>query len=134
LAIWAAAAGESGRTLHLSRRVKRIAVALAATCLIAAVAFAAFLVGEHHQRPVTVLTGIAAVGYQEATVIVNGWAYGFQGNGITWIDRQGQTHYGGWPSCLSIPGRAAPITFAEVPVTNPDGSIARQVVWVDCRA
>ena len=120
--------------MHLSRRVKPIAVALAAACLILAVAFAAFLVGEHQQRPVTVLTGIAAVGYQEATVTVDGWAYGFEGDGITWIDQQGQTHYGGWPSCLSTPGRAAPITFGEVPVTTPDGATTRQVVWVDCRA
>jgi hypothetical protein len=31
------------------------------------------------------------------------------------------------------PGRTVPVTFAEVPVTTPDGSTTRQVVWVDCR-
>ena len=131
MAIWAAAAGESGRVLVLSRRVKRaavIAAVLAAACLIA---FLAFAVGEHQQRTVTVLTGIATVGDHEATVAVAGWSYGIVGS-ITWFG-QGGMHEAGWPACLGGPGRTVPVTFGEVPVTAPDGSSWRQVVWVDCR-
>ena len=125
------AAGGSGRALVLARRISRAVAVLAAACLIP---FLGFLAGEHHQRPPTVLTGIATVGDQEATVTVAGWAYGIEGTGITWVDQQGMTHYGGWPACLGTPGRAVPVTFAEVPVPTPDGSTTRQVVWVDCRS
>ena len=132
LAVWAAAAGESGQVLRLSRRVKRaavIAAVIAAACLIA---FLASVAGEHQQRPVTVLSGIATVGDHEATVAVAGWFYGIEGN-IVWFDQEGM-HDGSWPACLGGPGRTVPVTFGEVPVTAPDGSSWRQVVWVDCRS
>ena len=96
-------------------------------------AVVAFLAGEHQQRPFTVLTGLATVGDHQATVIVAGWAYAI-GSGIPWVDQQGVTHEGGWPSCLATPGRTVPVTFGEVPVTAPNGLSWRQVVWVDCRA
>ena len=132
MAIWAAVAGESGQVLRLSRRVRRaavIAAVIAAACLIA---FLASVAGEHQQRPVTVLSGIATVGDHEATVAVAGWYYGIEGN-IVWFDQEGM-HDGSWPACLSGPGRTVPVTFGEVPVTAPDGSSWRQVVWVDCRS
>src|SRR5271156_3051827 len=69
----------------------------------------------------------ATVGDHQATVIVAGWAYAI-GNGIPWVDQQGVTHEGGWPSCLGPPGRTVPVTFGEVPVTAPDGQSWRQVV------
>jgi hypothetical protein len=131
LAIWAATAGNRGRALVLRRRVWWAAAAIAATCLIA---FLAFLAGEHQQRPVTVLRGMATVGYQEASVITAGWVYGIQGTDVPWIDQDGMWHYGSWPTCLGGPGRAVEITFGEVPVSMPDGGTARQVVWVDCRS
>ena len=102
--------------------------------LIVLVAFLAFLAGEHHQRPFTVLTGVATVGDHLATVTVAGWSYAIQGDSVMWVDQQGSTHDGGWPSCLNGFGRTVPISFGEVPVTAPDGSSWRQVVWVDCRA
>ena len=131
MAIWAATAGNRGRALVLRRRVWWAAAAIAAACLIA---FLAFLAGEHQQRPVTVLHGMATVGYQEASVITAGWVYGIQGTGVPWIDQDGMWHYGSWPTCLGGPGRAVEITFWEVPVSMPDGGTARQVVWVDCRS
>jgi len=124
-------AGGSGPAKALSRRVKWAAGAIVAACLIA---FLGFLAGEHHQHPATtVLSGVATVGYQEATVVVAGWAYGIEGN-VTWVDQDGVTHDGGWPACLGAPGRTARITFGEVPATTPDGGTVRQVVWVDCRS
>ena len=116
-----------------SRRVKRaavIAAVLAAACLIA---FLAFVAGEHQQRPVTVLSGIAAVGDHHATVTVAGWSYGIEGS-IVWVDQEGTMHDGGWPACLGGIGQNVPVTFGEVPVTTPDGATWRQVVWVDCRS
>jgi hypothetical protein len=106
-------------------------VAISAACLIA---FLGFLAGEHHQHPVTVLSGVADVaGDNTASVIVAGssWVYGISGVD-QWVDQQGQTHLGGWPACLSTPGTTVPVTFGWVPVTGPDGSSWRQVVWVDC--
>jgi hypothetical protein len=129
VAIVTAAADGSGRAIVLTRRVTRAVAVIAAAGLIA---FLGFLAGEHHQRPVTVLTGIATVGDQLATVTVAGWSYAIQGTSTPWVDQQGMTHYGSWPACLGGPGRAVPVTFAEVPVPTPDDSTTRQVVWVDC--
>jgi hypothetical protein len=126
-------ASRSSGPLVRTRRVKRTVAIVAAACLVAAVAVAAFLAGEHHQRQLTVLTGIATVGDHEATVIVSGWAYSIEGN-TPWIDKQGVTHEGGWPACLGTPGRTVPVTFAEIPVTTPGGPTTRQVVWIECRS
>jgi hypothetical protein len=107
-------------------------VGISAACLIA---FLAFLAGEHHQHPVTVVSGVADAGDHMASVTVAGssWVYGISGVD-QWVDQQGQTHLGGWPACLSTPGKTVPITFGWVPVKGPDGSSWRQVVWVDCRS
>lgn len=103
---------------------------IAAACL---VALLAFLAGEHHQRPLTVLSGVATVGDHMASVPAGGWVYGIPGV-QEWVDQQGTTHVGGWPACLGGAGRTVPITFGWVPVTAPDGASWRQVVWVDCRS
>jgi hypothetical protein len=132
LASWVATAGESGRVLVPGRWVKRAAATLAAVVVAGLIAFGAFAAGAHQQHPTTVLTGVATVGDHVATVTVGGWAYGIEGTSVPWIDRQGEMHYGSWPACLGTPGRTAQITFGEVPVTMPDGAIARQVTWVDC--
>ncbi len=129
MAIWVAAANEH-RQAPVSRRATLAVAVIAAAGVIA---FLAFLAGEHQQRPFTVLSGIAAVGDHEATFTVAGWAYGMEGNSVPWVDQQGVTHYGSWPACLQEPGRTVPVTFGEEPVTAPDGSSWRQVVWVDCR-
>ena len=73
MAIVTVAGDGGGRALVRRRRVNRGGVAAAAACLIASLAFLAFLTGEHQQRPFTVLTGTATVGDHQATVIVAGW-------------------------------------------------------------
>lgn len=112
--------------------VRAVAAGLAA-CLIGT---AAFVAGEHHQQHgVTVLSGLAYVGDHEMSVTVGDWTYGLDGTGnITWVDGQGTTHVGGWPGCLTGPGKTHQIRFGYVPVTTPDGERMRQVVWVDCRS
>jgi hypothetical protein len=132
LAIWTASAAHSSRASVLSRRVTRPVILAAGAVLIALAAVLAFLAGEHHQRPLTILTGVATVGDHQATVTVAGWSYAIEGDSIMWVDQQGSTHDGGWPSCLSGFGQTVPISFGEVPVTAPNGLAWRQVVWVDC--
>jgi hypothetical protein len=134
LAALAAAAGRPFQELALGRRAWRAVVVIIAADLIA---FLAFLAGEHHQPQATVTSGIADVGADHSGSIVvadSSWVYGLSGVG-NWVDKQGQAHEGGWPACLSIPpGKTVPVKFGWVPVTGPDGSSWRQVVWVDCRS
>jgi hypothetical protein len=114
-----------------------LVIRAAAMVLVAGlIGVAAFVTGQHHHPSgVTMLTGLAYTGGQQASVVVDGYAYGFEGVGsVTWVDGQGETHMGGWPSCLSVPGTTHRIKFGYVPVTLPDGSGFRQIVWVDCRA
>jgi hypothetical protein len=116
----------------LNSKGTRIVVALVVLCLIAGLAF---LAGERRGTQTTVLTGVAYIGINEATVTVDGWSYGILGTGnLTWFDKQGTSHDSGWPSCLRGVGRRARITFGAVPVTDPHGGSWRQVVWVDCRS
>ena len=100
----------------------------ALACLVAAAAFAA---SEIHQPRMTVVTGFAHVGDHVATMVVGGWAYGFSGGGVSWVDSHGSVHDAGWPACLRGPGLVK-ATFGVVPVTDPDGQSQRQVVWVSC--
>lgn len=136
MAIRAAVADKPVQAPVPGPRVRRLVVVIGAACLIAVLAF---LAGEHQQRPVTVLSGVAGVegvaGDLTASVTVAGssWVYGISGVD-QWVDRQGQTHSGGWPACLSTPEQTVPITFGWMPVTAPNGSSWRQVVWVDCRS
>ena len=120
----------------IPRRPRRVIRAAAAALTAGLIGVTAFVAGQHHPRSdVTLLTGMAYAGSQQASVIVNGYAYGFAGAGaVTWVDGQGETHDGGWPSCLTTPGTTHRIRFGYVPVTLPDGTWLRQIVWVDCRA
>ncbi len=115
--------------IGLNSKATRVVVAFVVLCLIAAWTF---LAAERQGNRATVLTGMAYTGINEATVTVAGWSYGVSGD-VTWFDSQGTAHVGGWPSCLRNVGRRVPITFGAVPVTAPDGSSWRQVIWVDCR-
>jgi hypothetical protein len=132
LTILAAAESTSVHGVTRGRRVGRAVIVLIAAGLIAVLAF---LAGEHHQGQVNVLRGVAGTGDHLASIAVPGssWVYGTSGV-EDWIDQQGQTHNGGWPACLSTPGKAVPIKFGWLPATGPNGSSWRQVVWVDCRA
>src|SRR5213080_4159034 len=89
------------------RWVIRVAAAALAAGLIGV---AAFVAGQHnHSSGVTVLTGLAYTGGQPASVVADGYAYGFEGVGsVDWADSQGVTHMGSWPSCLEVPGHDAP--------------------------
>jgi hypothetical protein len=114
-------------TLWRRRPLQLLAAAVAACALFAV----GFLVGKH-QSPITVLTGVAAVGDHQAQVTAGGWTYGFSDSVEMWIDSQGSLHEGGWPSCLRL-GQRPTITFGAVPVSLPGDYSWRQVVWVDCR-
>jgi len=125
----AAGAARHVRVIGLSSKAIGVVVALVVLCLVAG---GIFLAGERQGSRAMVLSGMAYTGINEATVTVAGWSYGISGN-VTWVDSQGTEHVGGWPSCLRSVGRRVPVTFGAVPVTAPDGSSWRQVVWVDCR-
>ena len=131
MAAYAAGALGRVRATGLNSKATRVVVAFVVLGLIAGLAF---LAGERQGSRPTVLTGIAYVGQNEASVTVAGWSYGIVGTGnLTWFDTQGTAHSSGWPSCLRGIGRHVRITFGAVPVTAPDGSSWRQVVWVDCQ-
>lgn len=129
MSAYAVRAARHIRVIGLNSKANRVVIAFVVLCLIAA---GTFLAGERQGDRMTVLTGIAYTGLNEATVTVAGWSYGISGD-VTWVDSQGTEHFGGWPSCLRSVGRRVPITFGAVPVAAPDGSSWRQVVWVDCR-
>lgn len=129
MSAYAAGAARRVRVIGLNSKAIRVVVAFVVLCLIAG---GTFLAGERQGNRTRVLTGMAYTGIDEATVTVAGWSYGISGN-VTWFDSQGTEHFGSWPSCLRSVGRRVPITFGAVPVTAPDGSSWRQVVWVDCR-
>lgn len=106
--------------------------ALAAAGIACLILVMALVASEHGSDRVTAVTGVVHVGDHVATMMQGGWAYGFSGDGVSWIDSRGSQHDGGWPACLRGPGLVR-ATFGVIPVTNPDGSSVRQVVWVDCR-
>ena len=83
------------RRRHGSRRdLGRILRAAVAAVVAGLIGVAAFVAGQHnHSSAVTVLTGLAYTGGQQASVIVDGYTYGFGGIGsVTWVDSQGVTH------------------------------------------
>ena len=131
-----AAASATAGAAWISRRPRRVIRAAAAALIAGLIGVAAFVAGQHnHSSGLTLLTGLAYTGGQQASVVVGGYAYGFEGLGsVDWVDSQGVTHMGGWPSCLKVPGTTHRIKFGYVPMTLPDGSGLRQIVWVDCRA
>jgi hypothetical protein len=101
LAILAAVKDKPVQQPSPGRRVRRVVAGISAACLIA---FLAFLAGEHHQHPVTVLSGVADAGDHTASVTVAGsnWVYGISGVD-EWVDQQGQTH-GSGPYFVMITG------------------------------
>lgn len=131
-----AAASATAGAAWIPRRPRRVIRAALVALVAGLIGVAAFVAGQHnHSSAVTVLSGLAYTGGQQASVIVDGYTYGFEGVGsVTWVDSQGGTHEGDWPSCLKVPGTTHRIKFGYVPVTAPDGTGWRQIVWVDCRA
>jgi hypothetical protein len=127
MAAYAAGAAGLAKAIRLNSKALGVFIAFVVLCLIAGLAFVA---GERHAGRTMVLTGVPFIGQNQATVTVDGWAYGIAGD-VTWFDSQGM-HQGSWPSCLRNPAHPAPITFGAIPVSAPDGSSWRQVVWVEC--
>jgi hypothetical protein len=82
---------------------------------------------------VTVLTGQARVGIDQATAVVDGWAYALPVD-VAWLGADGSWRLGGRPACLTHLGMSAPIQFGYVSVTGPTEQSWRQVVWVSCKA
>jgi hypothetical protein len=81
---------------------------------------------------VTVLTGQARVGIDQATAVVDGWAYALPVD-VAWLGADGSWRLDGRPACLTHLGMSGPIQFGYVPVTGPTAMSWRQVVWVSCK-
>jgi hypothetical protein len=97
---------------------------------IAAVAIAVFLAKG---TSVTVETGRAYVGIDQASTIVDGWSYDIPVVDAVWQHADGSWQVGGSPACLAKQESMSPqFTFGWVWVTEPHGSTIRQVVWVSC--
>lgn len=128
----AAVAGDAGGLSVLRSRLRDLprGPVIIVVAVVALAAAAGYLTGQHRTREV-VLTGRAAVGIHEATIQVGGWYYGLRDT-VAWIDANGTEHDDGWPACLQQ-GTRPLVRFAAIPVTLPDGSGLRDVVWVDCR-
>lgn len=108
-----------------------VAGVVAAAC---AIGFGGFVAGEHHQRPVTVMSGRAYAVGDEATIMVGDRNVAGFMDGVKWLDHGGGTlHEGGWPACLAQQDRAVPVKFAEEMVTGPGGHMSwPEVLWVEC--
>lgn len=109
-------------------------VALGTLLVLVVVAAVCYLAGRHQGEQAGrthVLTGRAYVGLNETSVKVDGWAYGFTSNDVTWFDSHG-AHDGTVAPCLRGAGHYATITFGWVSAAFPDGSGERDVVWVRC--
>jgi hypothetical protein len=93
----------------------------------------AFVVGSRNPA-VTIESGDAHVGVDEATASVDGWAYGVPVD-VAWLGTDGDWRLDGRPACLAWTGtpRNVAIQFGWVRITSPSGQSWRQVVWVSCR-
>jgi hypothetical protein len=82
-----------------------------------------------------VLTGRAYVGDTVGSIMVDGWAYGFDitPNGMQWYEAGGDSHDGGVPPCLQgRPGHYAWIRFGYSVAYGLHGESWRAVDWVQC--
>jgi hypothetical protein len=113
-------------------RFRLISLGASGVVAAGAVTAAAFIVGSHNPA-VTVANGEARVGYDVATAVVDGWAYGVPMD-VAWLGTDGSWRQSGRPACLAWTGspRDVAIRFGWVPITSPDSNGWRQVVWVSC--
>jgi hypothetical protein len=112
-------------------RNRLIAAVVVGVLALAAAALVGFL--ARTGSDVTVLSGRARVGVDQATAVVDGWAYAVPVD-VTWLGADGSWREGGRPACLTQLGMSAPIQFGYVAVTGPTEMSWRQVVWVSCKA
>jgi hypothetical protein len=121
--------GSRDRLVPLKAKVVLAGVAIATVGLVS------YGIGTNHGTGSHVLTGRAYVGVGQASVIVDGWAYGFtiSPNGMSWYDANGASHDGGIPPCLQHPASSAWIRFGYVNSTGLDGQPSSRVVtWTQC--
>ena len=109
----------------------RTTVAVLWIASLAIVAIAVFLLKG---TSVTVETGRAYVGIDQAAAIVDGYGYDIPVTDAIWQNADGDWQFGGsGPACLAKHESMSPqFTFGYVTVTEPNGSAIRQVVWVSC--
>ncbi len=125
-----AGSGEGkGRTVGGIGNRRRVAVMVAV--VVAIVMVISFQLGARQSQRPNILTGNAIIGASVATVVVDGWAYGFVPD-LIWFSSDGVHHSHGRPECLTEVGSTAPIQFAWVAAPGPDGESWRQVTWVKC--
>jgi len=123
-----------GRWDDASVRRRNRLILLGVSVVIAAGALTgAFIAGSHYPA-VTVVSGEAHVGDGVATAFVDGWAYGIPMD-VAWLGTDGSWRQSGTPACMAWTGtpRDVSIKFGWVPITSPDDTGWRQVVWVSCR-
>lgn len=104
---------------------------LVVVLVVAVMMVISFLLGARQSQKPNVLTGNAIIGASVATVVVDGWAYGFVPD-LTWFSSDGVLHSRGRPECLTDVGSTAPIEFAWVTAPGPKDESWRQVTWVKC--
>jgi hypothetical protein len=111
-------------------RTRWVTVAVLWIGSLAVVAIAVFLAKG---TSVTVETGRAYVGIDQAGATVDGFIYDIPVVDANWEHADGAWQFGGRPTCLAKQeSMSPPFTFGWVSVTEPDGSTIRQVVWVSC--
>jgi hypothetical protein len=111
-------------------RNRVISAAVLGVVALAAAALLGFLARSGSN--VTVLTGRARVGVNQATATIDGWSYALPVD-VAWLGADGSWRESGRPACLTQQGMSAPIQFGYVPVTGPSEISWRQVVWVSCK-
>jgi hypothetical protein len=109
-----------------------VGIAIVGVLVLALFAFAGYALGSENGNRIKAIEGNAYVGAHQASVKVDGWAYGIV-DSVPWFDSAGSFHESGWPTCLGSVGSTVRIKFGETPVSGPNGETWREVAWVDCR-
>jgi hypothetical protein len=118
--------------LAASRQSRSRGFVVVGVLVLALVVSASYAAGGNHGNRLKELDGNAYVGAHQASVRVDGWAYGIA-DSVPWFDSAGSFHESGWPICLGGTGSTVRIRFGEIPVTGPNAVAWRAVAWVDCR-
>lgn len=118
----------------MRRQYRLISLGVSTVVAAGALATGAFVLGSHNPA-VTVARGEASASYDQATVLVDGDWYQIPRD-VEWSGTDGSWNPSGQPACLAWTGSPrgnVPIEFGWVPITAPDGSGWRQIVWVACK-
>lgn len=104
---------------------------VALTIAIVVVAAAIGYFAATRQAGVVERNGIASPAAGAISAEAGGWTYNIPLD-VPWTDLQGSFHDSGRPACLGPDAGNVPVRFYSVDVLA-DGTMWRQVVWVDCR-